>query len=141
MGLGMVLRDDTGKFVVGRMVILPGCTDVDVREAMWFAETLSWAREMGLSNIVVQGDSKVIIDTIHSSHHMESAFEDFVQASRNILASCLSFTINFVMQDANVMAHVFAQTSQSFESPHVWIDPPTFVEGLEINNCSCERTI
>lgn len=43
-GLGMVLRDGYGGFILARTVVKPGCQEVEVGEIMGFYEALSWLR-------------------------------------------------------------------------------------------------
>ncbi|KAL8468808.1 hypothetical protein ACS0TY_031851 [Phlomoides rotata] len=46
MGVGMVLRNEFGNFVMGRILIFHVCVDVKVGEAIGFFEALSWAKSL-----------------------------------------------------------------------------------------------
>ncbi|KAL8527351.1 hypothetical protein ACS0TY_005280 [Phlomoides rotata] len=60
----MVLCDDGESFVAARSLIVAGCMNVDVGKAMGFVEALSWIKDLGLSHVLLEGDSKVVIDAI-----------------------------------------------------------------------------
>ncbi|KAL8548178.1 hypothetical protein ACS0TY_007486 [Phlomoides rotata] len=52
---------------IGRSLIIPGCMEVEVGEAMGFLEALSWVKSMGLDNGNIEGDVKLVVDGINSS--------------------------------------------------------------------------
>ncbi|KAL8488936.1 hypothetical protein ACS0TY_025013 [Phlomoides rotata] len=66
MGVGMVLRNEFGNFIVGRTLIFQGCVDFKIGEAMGFLEAVSWAKSMNLEKVVIEGDAKVVVETVGS---------------------------------------------------------------------------
>lgn len=62
MGVGMVLRDNSGAHIIGRTLLFNSNFAVDVGEALGIYEALSWVKQLGLERIVVEGDSKVVFD-------------------------------------------------------------------------------
>ncbi|KAL8491613.1 hypothetical protein ACS0TY_023274 [Phlomoides rotata] len=81
MGLGMVLRDDHGDFIVGRSLVLPGCYAVDVSEAYGVYEALSWIKHLGVHSVVIEMDAKLVFDALKGSTSSRSVFG-------NVIASC-----------------------------------------------------
>ncbi|KAL8474699.1 hypothetical protein ACS0TY_031225 [Phlomoides rotata] len=79
--IDMVLRDDEGVFLAARSLVFSGYLEVDISEAMRFMEALSWVKHLGFENVIVEGDSKVVVDAILSSASSESSFEDFIYVS------------------------------------------------------------
>lgn len=57
MGIGTILRDDKGEFVATKSLIVPSLLSADLGEAMGFAEALSWAKELRLGNVIIEGDA------------------------------------------------------------------------------------
>ncbi|KAL8511486.1 hypothetical protein ACS0TY_018039 [Phlomoides rotata] len=94
--VGMVLRDDEGIFLAARSLVFSGYLEVVIGEAMGFMEVLSWAKRLGLENVIVEGDSKVVVDAILSSASSESSFGDFISVSKSLLASCRNAYVFFV---------------------------------------------
>lgn len=93
IGLGMVIRDSNGSFVVGRTLILDGCVDVDVSETMGFLEVLSWVKNLGLQNLIVGGDSKCTVDAIAGSRASIYSFGDIVSQYRVLLSELCNVSI------------------------------------------------
>lgn len=64
-GIGMAVRDDLGVFVMARTLIIQGCLDMKIGEAMGFFEALSWIQNLLLENVIIEGDSKIVVDAIN----------------------------------------------------------------------------
>ncbi|KAL8526378.1 hypothetical protein ACS0TY_015552 [Phlomoides rotata] len=58
MGVRILLWGALGNFIMGRTLIFHGCVDVKVGEAMGFFEALSWANNLNLEKVVVEGDTE-----------------------------------------------------------------------------------
>ncbi|KAL8521752.1 hypothetical protein ACS0TY_012047 [Phlomoides rotata] len=110
MGFGMILRDEEGEFVAARTIVLVGCVTVDVGEAMGFYEALLWLKDLGIENVIVEGDVKLIVDAINSP-----------------------------TRDANVLAHEFARFSRSYGDSFTWANPQEFVDELPTIACRCNN--
>lgn len=67
-GIGMVVRNDKGDFILAKSLSLSGCLSVDLGEAMGFSEVLSWVKSLQLDRVIVEGDAKIVIDAINSSY-------------------------------------------------------------------------
>lgn len=138
-GIGLVLRDSSGSFIQARTKLVPGCVDVDVGEAWGFMEAISWAKSMGLENVVIEGDAKRATDAIHRGATSNSVFGDYIRECKHLLVDSHSFSIVHVNREANGLAHEFARTSILYGSSHCWTDPPEFVAGLPNTLCLCNN--
>lgn len=128
----MVLRDDTGTFVMGLSKVWSGCMDR-------YLEALSWIKNLGLSIVIVEWDSKIVVDAIKSNLSYLSVFGDYVSSCKAILVDVPSFSVGLVCRDANILAHSLARASKSFELSYCWYDPSDFVVGLPNAPCSCNN--
>lgn len=135
--LGMVIRDSNCAFVAGRSLVIAGCVDVDIGEAMGFLEALSWVKHLGLHNVIVEGDSKSSVDAIVGSSSSISSFGDIINHCHSLLSILNNVSVLFVKRNANYMTHAFVRASRLFGSPSCWVEPPDFVDGLRIGACSC----
>lgn len=136
-GVGMVLRGDSGTFVMGCSKVWMGCKDVELGEAMGFYEALSWIKSLVISKVILEGNAKIVVDDIKSDHSYLSVFGDFISSCKTIMTKMPSISIGFVCRDANIMAHTWVRASRSFELSHYWYDPLDFVAGLPTVICSC----
>lgn len=138
-GIGMVLRDDVGHFILARTMVFHGRLEVDVGEVMGFFEALSWLQTLNLGSVVIEGDSKIVVDALKSSNTLDSIFGDYVNACKVILYNSPLFSVHFVRRDDNSLAHEFAQVSRLYGPVHCWFDPPPFVDGHPCFPCSCNN--
>lgn len=60
MGIGIIIRDEYGGFIVGKTVVIDGCLEVEEGEVMGLYEALSWIKDMDLQEVIVEGDAKII---------------------------------------------------------------------------------
>lgn len=70
MGVGMVLRNDAGEFLVCRSRLFAGIAAVYEGEALGLYEALSWIRELGVQRIIFEMNAKKITDVV-SSHSVD----------------------------------------------------------------------
>ncbi|KAL8474504.1 hypothetical protein ACS0TY_031094 [Phlomoides rotata] len=136
-GFGMTLRDDQGGFVAAKTVVYHCRLDFDIGEAMGFMEALSWVKNLGLQNFVVEGDVKTVVKAINLKTEGVSTFYDVISVCNKLISVIVNCSVSFAKCEANIMAHTFAQVSRVHESPSYWFDPPNFVVGLPVSVCSC----
>ncbi|KAL8496459.1 hypothetical protein ACS0TY_020248 [Phlomoides rotata] len=137
MGVGMVVRDDDGSFVVYRTFLVDGLFDVDEGETMTLYEALQWLHNLGFEKVIMEVDSKTVADAFNNSSCDISSFGDCISRSKLLLKFRPNISAHFVCRNANELAHRLASASRSFSSPNTWIKPPTFVNGLLRVSCSC----
>ncbi|KAL8549976.1 hypothetical protein ACS0TY_008703 [Phlomoides rotata] len=64
MGVGMIVRDDEGGFVVCRSLLVDGLFDVG--EVMALYEALLWLQNLGLENVIVEVDYETVTDALNN---------------------------------------------------------------------------
>ncbi|KAL8461944.1 hypothetical protein ACS0TY_033143 [Phlomoides rotata] len=64
--LGMVLRDDTGCFLIGRTLYFPGNYRSEEAEVIGLNEALSWIKNLGKDNVEVEMDTMVVVDAVNT---------------------------------------------------------------------------
>lgn len=62
-----IVRDDKGSLIEARSKCSRGRTSADLAEAIGIREALSWVKNEGISNIVVESDCLQIVQAIQSS--------------------------------------------------------------------------
>ncbi|KAK6164302.1 hypothetical protein DH2020_001166 [Rehmannia glutinosa] len=123
-GVGMILRDDKGEFVVARVVTFPGLFEPKEAEAIGVREALSWIKLIGLQQVVVETNAKCVVDGISSVEYGESEFDGLLQECRFLLQGEPNISVAFVRRSGNRVAHELAKEAFSFDSPSVWSSPP-----------------
>ncbi|KAL8490162.1 hypothetical protein ACS0TY_025896 [Phlomoides rotata] len=59
--IGVVVKDDTGSFVVSRSLCFPGVIRASVVEVVGLHEALLWIKYLGLDSVDVEMNAKVIV--------------------------------------------------------------------------------
>lgn len=83
---------------------------------MGFLEALSWAKDLGLNKLIVEGDSKIVVDAILHNNDVISTFGDYTRSCKLVLSNFSNFSVHFVRLNANALAHNFARVSRNHES-------------------------
>lgn len=88
---------------------------------MGIREALSWVKETGKADVVVESDCLYVVQAIRSSFVCYSYLGRVIEECRNILASLLHKNImfRFVKRSANRVAHYLARYSYSL-ADHSW---------------------
>ncbi|XP_057802917.1 uncharacterized protein LOC131018209 [Salvia miltiorrhiza] len=138
-GLGLVIRDYEGAFVVGKSVQLMGRRSVEEGELLGIKEALSWIKELGYSKGVVETDCKRAADFISSRERNLSEVGIIADYCRSELLSLPDVAIAHVKRDQNAVAHGLAKLARDLFSHHVWSEPPISVVGHLHIPCSCDQ--
>ncbi|KAK6164619.1 hypothetical protein DH2020_001483 [Rehmannia glutinosa] len=108
-GIGMILRDDQGDFVVARTMWFPGLFTVREAEAMGVREALSWIHGLGIRHVEVETDAKYVIDDLSSPVSGRSEYDCILQECQSLLLGEPEVSVGFVRRSANMVAHELAK--------------------------------
>ncbi|KAL6517616.1 hypothetical protein OROMI_033317 [Orobanche minor] len=138
-GYGLVLRDENGEFVAAKTGHFPGTYNSDEAEGIGLLEGLIWLKNMDFHYVNIEMDAKGVIQAVKNRDMNHTAYGSIIFDCVELLDSNNGFTISYISRNANCMAHVFVRASKSFSSPHSWVEPPDFVDGLLDSICiSCD---
>ncbi|XP_019158568.1 PREDICTED: uncharacterized protein LOC109155338 [Ipomoea nil] len=127
MGLGWVIRDDPGRFMAAKNMILDGFYRVKEAEAMGLREALSWLKGTGMGGVEIEMDSQVLFHAIRSAA-FNSAFGLLVDDIKNLASDIGDVEFNCVRRSANSAAHTLARAVFSMSDCGEWLDsPPSFL--------------
>ena len=65
-GLGIVVCDSRGSFLFGQSSWLDGCLSVQEGEAVGVREALSWVKQLGFQNVIVETYAKYVAMSLSS---------------------------------------------------------------------------
>ncbi|KAK6144752.1 hypothetical protein DH2020_021572 [Rehmannia glutinosa] len=129
-GIGMILRNDQGDFVVARTIYFPGIYAVREAEAIGVREALSWIHGLGIRQVVLETDAKYVVDSLITQETGISEYDSIIQECCGFLQSEPEVSVKFVRRNANMVAHELAKGSFSFDSPSVWNSQPLCIVDL-----------
>ncbi|GAU26189.1 hypothetical protein TSUD_354110 [Trifolium subterraneum] len=134
VGIGMCIRDTNGCFVAARTEWMEPILDVDIGEAMGLLRALNWMNEIQLTNVDLEMDCKRVVDSLYSSRTYRSDLGDILSDCRTILSTSLvNSHVKFIRRQANEAAHRLARVATSLASFHNFIDLPTCITDVILN--------
>ena len=93
-----------------------------VAEAFALREGLLKARDLGCLNVLVEGDSKLVVNCVLGSVNPPWRLLHIIHDIRMIADSFESFSISHIFREANFVADSLAQLGQSSPSCLEWSD-------------------
>ena len=110
---------------------LPGT--VEEVEAIACRTSVRFALQLGLVDVVFEGDSETITAAINSGSSCFSSFGHILDEVRKLALNFVSVLFVHVKRQGNVVADKLAKASKTIPCPHVWSnDIPSDVQQLVI---------
>ncbi|CAN0881952.1 hypothetical protein LINGRAHAP2_LOCUS14521 [Linum grandiflorum] len=134
-GWGMVIRDSNGRILHYRMSHRSSDISSQEGEAIALIEALRWVIELELHQVIFEGDSLELKQTLETMEDDNTEFGDLVRMSRNLMRCLGGYSYEFVRRARNQVAHVMARRSIFHTSPCVGNVPPFWI--AEKANCIC----
>ena len=115
--------------------MLPGT--VEEVEAIACKEAVRFALQLGLADMVFEGDSKCITNAINSGTPCYSSFGHILDDVKALALNFVSASFIHVKRQGNAVADKLAKAAKTIPCPHVWSnDIPSDVQQLVIHDCS-----
>ncbi|CAK9167315.1 unnamed protein product [Ilex paraguariensis] len=106
-GFGVIIRNCNGSFVFGLCHFAKGFSTANHIEALSASKVLGFAMEMGYSNIIVEGDSKNIIEAIGKMKRNLSNVEPFIDLIQEYAKDFYKISFSWICNSGNETTHVF----------------------------------
>ena len=137
IGLGAVIRNHRGEMVAARSLTRVGLLEPAAAEALAATMAIQLARVMGLLQIYVEGDAKVIVEAVVSQAPDWSRRGHLIEDIRSALQSFPHWTMACVKRGANQAAHMVARLATAQVMDQTWSSD--FPECLS-EMCEAEQT-
>ncbi|XP_060965675.1 uncharacterized protein LOC133034580 [Cannabis sativa] len=128
-GMGCVARNRHGAIVEAFKKGKIGCVQLEIAEIIGIKEALSWIATHSWNRVIMETDSLVCVQAIHSGIFMPSQFGLIIQDVRNLLMALSFVDLCFVKRSANKLAHCLTRDSY-FSTGRI----------LQLEDCSSEVT-
>ncbi|XP_058778870.1 uncharacterized protein LOC131652897 [Vicia villosa] len=134
VGIGACVRDHASQFIVARTDWFSPCTDVAIGEALGLFKTLKWVHELGFDNMDFELDAKRVVDNVTNPKPNDSDFGAITGECNRLMALLFRNShVKFVRRQANEVAHALARVAPSFASFHNFLEIPTCIQNIVIN--------
>jgi hypothetical protein len=119
-----ICRDHDGKYLGSSAIRVSGITDPGTLEALACREALALALDLGLPNVLVASDCKVVVNEIKLGRG--GMYESIVKEIRNTSEQFQQCTFIFEGRGTNLEAHSLAKHTFGLDlGRHLWlINPP-----------------
>ena len=122
----MIVHDHRGQVIafVSEKVHIPQSSD-EV-EALAAVKAISFALELGLHSVIIEGDSEVIIKALKSEEVSFASFGHLISAAKVSLVAFSSISFSHTHRLANSATHNLAKHAKYVSSYSVWMKSAPF---------------
>ena len=121
-GIGVVIRDSEGMVIaaLSERITLPSTVE-DV-EALACRKAISFSIELGLQDVVFEGDSKIIYKHLVLNSTCMTAFGHIIEDSRRLATRLRSVSFSHVRRKGNTVADKLAKLAKFLYEPQIWLE-------------------
>ena len=128
VGLGVVARDSTGKFVAAAVKTSQFHGDVTFAEAEAVEWGLQLAKTLGVSSIIVETDSQTVSNLLNSKAGSRTEVFWVISEVQDLAKEFGKIRIQYIPRICNAHAHLLAKSAFDYDEPAVWMG--TFPENI-----------
>jgi ribonuclease HI len=121
---GWCLRDHMGRFVRAETTWIEGCCSIVEGESLALLEALHAMEQRGLTHVVIETDSKSVVNALRHSRSGSSEFIFIISQIKNILCRNPNFEVKFIKRQANMVAHTLARAAIAWSRRCTFESPP-----------------
>ncbi|XP_042952140.1 uncharacterized protein LOC122289228 [Carya illinoinensis] len=126
MGIGIVVRDCSGEVHV--VVASPKqiTRTANVAESWAMLRAIQLCRELGLRQVQLEGDAKMVVDAVNSNTQDSSWDGQVMEDIKSVLKAQPGWSVSFSGRSSNKAAHETAKLALSLGSECIWVEevPP-----------------
>ena len=136
--VGVVIRDCRGLVVAACSKVLNGAFAAEVTEALAVEEGVRLAKELELSQVIIEFDSVMVVEAICSGN-CNGELGSLVQGSLELLRYFKSWKVKHLKRVYNTTAHDLAQAAKAFGISQLWrgFEPPIVQRALLVDRAKC----
>jgi ribonuclease HI len=132
-GTGICIRDHRGHVIRASTNWYEGNPLPHEAEAVGLRDAILWLGQLGLSDVHIELDCKLVVDSICDKNNNQAEFGNIIADCRSLLQQFTNFKISFVRRQANVVAHSLARVSILHARHHVFDLIPSCITNLVMN--------
>ncbi|KAL0001855.1 hypothetical protein SO802_015636 [Lithocarpus litseifolius] len=128
-GIGIVIRNERGLIIGAMSKKMDISLEALEVEAKAFEEGILLVGDLGLKDIVLEGDAKVVIDTLAGSSSPLSSIQMIIEGFQRWKFKVHAWEVNYVCRTDNIAAHLMARNAKFVNDSVVWVeDAPPIIE-------------
>ena len=111
-GIGVIIRDNRGKAIGALSMLIPLSNSVAVLEALACRRALLFAKEIGLRQVVFEGDFAMVIQAVTHGNAELAEYGHIVEDIRILAADFDFIQFSHVKRNCNVVADALAKKAK-----------------------------
>jgi ribonuclease HI len=113
-----------GRFIAVETTWIDGCCSIVEGESLVLLEALHAMEQRGLTHVIMETDSKSVVDTIYHFHGGSSEFCFIISQINNFLLCNPNFKVKFIKRQTNMVAHTFARATITWSRRCTFVSIP-----------------
>ncbi|KAL4369153.1 hypothetical protein GQ457_05G006010 [Hibiscus cannabinus] len=119
---GIIARNSRGLIMAACSFLHRNVVDAFVAEAYACKQAVCFAKDLGFTRVIIEGDSLIIIKKLNSGKVDRSVVSPIIRDIQTLSQEFDSISFCFVRREANTAAHVLVQECRSFSTPCYWVE-------------------
>jgi ribonuclease HI len=122
LGIGIIVRNHNGLVIAARSRTKMGCLEPVAVEALAAFQAIEFSIELGLQDIILEGDALQVVNALNFSGRCLSRFGQIVADAQMIIASLSSWQIVHSPRETNFAAHGLARAAVKHVIDDIWLE-------------------
>ena len=125
-GVRAVIRDDKGLMVAAMANKVPLPYSVTAVEVLAAIKALRFASDIGLVSFILEGDSKITIDTLVGDNMEHAEFGNLIEEAKCLSSQFVDVSYSHVRRQGNCATHNTARHARHVKEYTMWMEavPP-----------------
>ena len=121
-GAGVIVRNENGRVIASMAESFQLPFSVTIVEVIAAKKALQFAKDLGLSSIVLEGDSKITIDGLMGEDSSLAEYGHLIDEAKEIAKKLVEVEFNHVQRQANNVAHNITRHARHVSKFSVWME-------------------
>ena len=121
-GIGAIIRDSEGLVIASLVTHVPQQLQPIKIEALAAYKALEFARELGISEAVLEGDSSLVMTALASKNPGLAPFGLLLQDSLMVSIGFSKLSYSHTKREGNTVAHNLAQLAINHQNYVIWME-------------------
>ncbi|XP_065634433.1 uncharacterized protein LOC136069632 [Quercus suber] len=121
-GLGVIARDSRGDPIGALTMLVPFRQSVAELEALACLRAVQFALEIGLTQVVVEGDSVIVIEALQNGSGQFASYGNILEDVRSLLSHFQYVVFSYSSRVCNSVADALAKKASSSSGLQVWLE-------------------
>ena len=121
-GIGVIIWDSRGDAIGAVSVPTPLSTSVALMEALACRRAVLFAKEIGLRQVIFEGDSAVVIQAVSQGNSASAEYGNIIDDIRILVVDFDFIHFNHVKRNCNVVADALTKKAKVLSDLVVWLE-------------------